>query len=352
MSNSTVIARARAVDLGYSKVKMTLGRAPQSGDIQATSFPAIAPVLKSGFARQMSGAQQPEGCVVAVGGVSYFVGPGALQRGSGSEARIVGEDYSASDKYLALFRGSLHGIAQHAGAASHLVIRHLVLGLPLTTYFDAFERLSERATGNHQMGGADQQLTVTIERVRVIVQPQGALIHFGYRNGGKPLDGLTLVVDPGGGTLDWYLADGKIPLWERSGAYPKSMIACACAVADRINPKWRQQPAIMERIDEAIRLGKDRFTVQGEHFALADYRPAVDQVLDESLDQMFSTMGSLDDVDHILLVGGGASLFRDRLSRRQPRLKRIIRMDDDPVYSNVRGFHIVAEADSAASTAR
>lgn len=182
----------------------------------------------------------------------------------------------------------------------------------------------------------------------MIVQPQGALINFGYQNGGKPLDGLTLVVDAGGGTLDWYLCEGMVPYWERSGAYPKAMLACAWAVADKINPRWRNQTAIVGRIDTALLEEHESFTVQAAQYRIADYRPAVEQVLDESLDHMVSTVGSLNDVDHVLFTGGGASVFRAHFHKRYPLLRKITRMDEDPVFSNVRGFQIVAENDLAA----
>jgi len=124
--NPTVVG-ARAADVGYFQVKYTVAPTPASGGrAGVTSFPAVAPVLKSGTARGMAGMAQPEGCVVPVNGVTYFVGPGALQRGSGTEARIVGEDYAGSDKYLATLCGALYGMAQDAQAQHHLVIRQLV----------------------------------------------------------------------------------------------------------------------------------------------------------------------------------------------------------------------------------
>ncbi len=348
MKSNPMIVGARAVDVGYFNVKHTLAPSPAHGGRAGVAvFPAVAPVLKFGIARGIDGTSQPEGCVVPIGGVTYFVGPGAPQRGSGVEARIVGEDYSASDKYLALLRGALHYMAQDAQAGDQLVIRRLALGLPLNTYFDACEQLSMRAVGEHVIGDADTQHTVTVEKVRVIVQPQGAMINFGYRNGGEALDGLTLVVDVGGGTLDWYLSEGTTPHWERSGAYPKAMLACAWAVADRINPRWRNQTTIIGRIDKAIREEHEFFTVQAVQYPLAEYRPAVEQVLDEALDQMVSSVGSLNDVDHILFTGGGASVFQRHLHQRYPLLRKITRMDDDPVFSNVRGFQVVAENDLA-----
>ncbi len=292
MKTNPVVVGARAIDVGYFNVKHTHGRTGGAdGMLQVASFPSVAPVLKSGVARQADGEHQPEGCVVPVNGVSYFVGPGAAQRGNGQESRIVADDYAASDKYLALLRGALWRIADGASAGTELVVRRLALGLPLTTYFEASELLAKRAAGEHLIGPVGNQRRVVVEKVRVIVQPQGAIINFGYLNGGKPLQGLTMVIDPGGGTLDWYLSEGTVPYWERSGAYPKAMLACAYAVADRINPRWRNQAAIIDRIDQAIRDQKPSFSVQGQEYPMTEYRRAVDQILDEAIDQMLTTVG-------------------------------------------------------------
>jgi plasmid segregation protein ParM len=352
MKSTPFTIGARSVDVGYYNVKYTLGRVtPQSAQAKVATFPSIAPVLRTGSAREAEGMREPQGCVVDVQGVSYFVGPGAAHRSNGTEARLVKEDYAASDTYLALLRGALWHIAKDATPSHDVVIRRLGLGLPLNTYHEAAKALRSRAVGEHIVGAGLEERRVTVEQARVMVQPQGAIVHFGYTNGGKPLEGVAMVIDPGGGTLDWYLAEGTSPNWERSGAYPKAMLACAYAVADRIDSHWRSRAAIIDRIDRAIREQRPSFTVQGRDFQMSQYRPAVDQVLDEAMDQMLAAVGTLDDVDHLLFTGGGASVFCSHLHKRHPRLKKISRLDADPIFSNVRGFQVVAESDLAAATA-
>jgi plasmid segregation protein ParM len=352
MNRIPFIIGARSVDVGYFNTKHTGGKEGASTLAPVYSFPSIAPVLRSGLARSMESQPQPDGCVVRINDVSHFVGPGALHRGSGAEARLVKDDYAGSDRYLALLRGALWRIAKEATDNPDVIIRRLGLGLPLNTYFDAVDQLTKRATGLHLVGASSDERRITVEKVRVLVQPQGTIINFGHSNGGKPLDGVTMVVDPGGGTLDWYLTEGKTPYWERSGAYPKAMLACANAVADRIEPKWRNQAAIIDRIDRAIREKQASFTVQGQDFPMALHRPAVAQVLDESLDHMLAAVGSVDDVDHLLFTGGGASVFCEHMQKRYPHLKKISRIDSDPIFSNVRGFQVVANADLGSGRAR
>jgi plasmid segregation protein ParM len=344
----TVKVGARAIDVGYFNVKYTLGRKQSSGanSIATGIFPALAPRLATDVAMNTPGAPASDGCTVSIDGVRYFVGRGAVFNSSGMEPRPVAEDYSITDKYLALLRGALNYMAQDAGASQELVIEQLVLGLPLNTFHKYSKALKERAVGEHMVETASSghvQRRITVERAEVIVQPQGTLINFGVQNQGKMQDGWALVIDPGGGTLDWYLSRGRHPNWQRSGAYPKAMLACANAVADRIKPGWRNQFEIIERIDEAIRTKAPVFKVAGKEYQLADFAQSVEAVLEESVKYMLSVVGATDNLDQVLLTGGGAAVYHQYVLAKLPQLEAVLRIDDDPVFSNVRGFQVAGE---------
>lgn len=347
-SDTTKVVDVRAIDVGYFSTKFTLGR-KTVGDtnvIATALFPSLAPRLPAGLSPQTALQGKPDGSVVSVNDVNYFVGRDAILYSSGREPREVLADYSQTEKYLALLRGGLHYIYQDSGAASELVIRQLVLGLPLNTFGDNRDKLAARVQGEHLM--PDPKLPgsfrrVTVEKASVIVQPQGALVNYGVNNSRVFQEGWVLVVDPGGGTLDWYVARGRLPNWQRSGAYPKSMLACAYAVADRINPNWRDNFEIIERIDKAIRENSPSFTTAGETYELAQFSSAIESVLKESTDKMEAKLGSLDNLDMILFTGGGAKVFYDYMVRRFPKLAKIMAVDEDPVFSNVKGFHVAGE---------
>jgi len=347
-----VRVETRAVDVGYFNVKYTLGRKDRSGtmEIAAGLFPALAPRLATNVFMHSPGTTRSDGCVVDVNGVSYFVGRGAVYYCSGMEPRPVLEDYSLSDKYLALLRGALSYMAIDAGASQELTIEQLVLGLPMSTYHRYHAGLAARAEGEHvitdPVGGTGSR-RVIVQKAQVIVQPQGALINFGVQHRMAGQDGWVLVVDPGGGTLDWFLSRGREPNWQRSGAYPKSMLACANAVADKIDPAWKDQFDIIERIDLAIRARAESFKVGGKVYKMADFQQSVEAVLDESVDYMLSVVGPTANLDHILLTGGAAGIFFEYIKRRHPKLEPVMRIDEDPVFSNVRGFHIAGEVFNA-----
>lgn len=347
-SDTPVVVDVRAIDVGYFSTKLTLGRkiVGDSATIGTMLFPSLAPSLPAGVTANTALQTKPDGCVVVAGEVEYFVGRDAILFSSGREPREVLADYSQTEKYLALLRGALHYMMVDAKADKELVIRHLVLGLPLNTFADNREKLTQRITGEHLLphtSHPESMRRVTIERVSVIVQPQGALVNFGTANAQALKEGWVLVVDSGGGTLDWFVARGRQPNWQRSGAYPKSMLACAYAVADRINPTWRDTFEIIERIDQAIREKRDSFTTGGTTYELDPHASAVEAVLKESVDKMVSRLGSMDNLDTILFTGGGAGVFHEFMSKRYPKLAKIMHIDSDPVFSNVKGFQVAGE---------
>jgi plasmid segregation protein ParM len=336
----------RGIDVGYSNVKFTCGRGRAEGDASIATgiFPALAPQLGAGFG-SLAQSASVDGCTVNVGDVKYFVGPDAAFSSNGIDVRAVTDDYPASPKYLALLRGALYGVAVDAAVPpqEEAVINNLVLGLPLNTFAKHRQNVLDIAHGEHLVedpNGATRRITV--RRAHVIVQPHGALLNFGVMNRGK-MDGWTLVVDPGGGTLDWYLSSKQKTNWARSGAYSKSLLACSYTVADRIGPGLRDQAEVIGRIDRAIRERSESFRIGADTFKMSEFRQAIDAVLEECTDKMFAGVGPTADLDLILVTGGGAGVFHEYLARRRKDLRPIMKIDSDPVFSNVRGFHIYGE---------
>jgi plasmid segregation protein ParM len=344
--STTVSVGVRAIDVGYFNVKYTKGRkaAGDSSTIEVGIFPSLAP---QALAKEMSlanGGRSVDACSVDVRGVNYVVGPGAIYYTSGTEPRPVDLEYCQTDKYYALMLGAMHYMAQDAEAGPDFAIDTLVLGLPLNTFHRHAAFLQAKMRGEHFIGtGSSEGLRRIIVRSPVVrVQPFGGLVSFGMARGAQ-LDGWTLVIDPGGGTLDWFMSHGQVPNWRRSGAYHKAMLQCAYAVADRINPSWKTQFEIVQVIDDALRTNAAIFTVGARQFELSVYRSAVDAVLHESVQAMLECTGPLDAVKRILLTGGGAAVFHEYLARTMPRLAPLIEMDSDPIFSNVRGFQIIGE---------
>lgn len=349
-----VTVEARAIDVGYFNVKYTKGRKEigNSVELKVDMFPSIAPRLAATELVHATGAPKSDTCTVNVNGVNYVVGKGVLSYTSGDEPRPVDPAYCLSDKYHALMLGAMYYMADAENAGHEFVIESLVLGLPLNTYGQYHQELARHATGEHTIGktGAGVVRRVTVKEAVVMVQPHGAMLNFGVSS---KVEGSTLVVDPGGGTLDWFMVDAnKNIVWTRSGAYPKAMLHCALAVADSIKSGLRNQIDVMNTIDEALRTRAEEFRIGPTPYKLADFLSQVDSVLDQSVKTMLARTGPLDGVRRILLTGGGANVFREYLERNRPELTPALEMDRDPVYSNLRGFQIRAEYQYRARSGR
>ncbi|MEJ8839324.1 ParM/StbA family protein [Ramlibacter sp. AN1133] len=344
--STTVSVGVRAIDVGYFNVKYTKGRkaAGDSSTIDVGIYPSLAPQALASDLNLANGPGRADACTVNVRGVNYVVGPGAIYYTSGTEPRPVDPEYCQTDKYYALMLGAMHYMAKDAGARQDFAIDTLVLGLPLNTFHRHAARLEERMRGEHFIGTSDSKglRRITIGTSIVRVQPFGGLVNFGMTRRAQ-LDGWTLVLDPGGGTLDWFMSHGQVPNWRRSGAYHKAMLQCAYAVADRINPSWKTQFEVVQAIDDALRTNAASFTVGARQFELSAYRSAIDAVLHESVQAMLDCTGPLDAVKRVLLTGGGATVFHEYLARTIPTLAPLMEIDTDPIFSNVRGFQILGE---------
>lgn len=349
MNLNSITVAVRALDVGYFQTKYTVGRERSAkAPILTASFPSIAPQVDVGSLDAGSFAAGHVGKVVSVDDLLYFVGPDAkFYAGASGVPRTIREDYSQTAAYKALTYGALDQMANKTGAYE-LVIEHLVVGLPCNTIKTYREPLTNFLQSQAHLigaaGGDSVRHRVVIRKAHVVPQPYGALVNFGAERANS-LDGWALVVDPGGGTLDWFCASRQKANFNRSGAYPKAMLTCAYAVADAIDKKLRDNVEVIERIDQAIRQvgGNGSFKVAGINHEIADHWPRVEAVLHEAVDKMMASVGDTADLDVILVTGGGAMVFAEFMKKRYPALANRVEPLQDPIFANVRGFHRIGE---------
>ncbi len=348
MSSAPSSLPAIGVDVGFFSTKFTTGRRDKrTHAVEVMQFPSVAPRI-SGSMRTITSADRLSGVLVEVEpGALHFVGTDVYQVAPTTGARAVTSDYSQSSDYKALFLGALHHIAKEHGVKESLEIDTLVAGLPLSTVYTHAGELADFIKGEHKVPhplAPDLFLPVGILHAIVIAQPQGALVaHDVEATSRSNPDFNTLVLDMGGGTFDWFMAKGIRPNRALSGAAPIGALACAAAICDEIKPGLKDNPDIMARIDKALREGADTVSVTGRDHSMESFEPVVSRVLADAIEQMRKSVGSLDSVDKILLTGGGARLMDRALKSALPEYAHLLEMDREPVASNVRGFHAIAE---------
>lgn len=342
---------AAGIDIGFFSTKFSLGETlGQSGSqIVVDQFHSLAAQLSRPALPQLPNSADLDAAVVTVQGVPYGVGKGVLSLlGPTGQVRAPSHDYCKSPAYHALLLGALFYIAKGAQCTGDLAIETLTLGLPLNTVYDHSEFVQALATGEHivpAFGRPDATMKVIVQNAVVIAQPQGAIVNYtsGLKRNVKA-DEMCLVLDMGGGTFDWFVCAGDyVPDYERCGATNTGALACANVVCDSIKPGLKEDARTVAKIDLALRTGEPSVSIAGREHKLDLYWPMVSATLHKAMTQMRNQVGRLDGFDHILLTGGGATILHKVFLAEHAEYANITKLDDEPVFSNVKGFHRIAQ---------
>lgn len=349
---NTKTVGVRAIDVGHSRTRFTYGRS-ETALILTDSIPSLAPKAKRLQAGPIASRQNVE--TITVDDLHFLIGEDAKDVVNPSELRSASERNRDAATHKALIYAALERMARRAGVYE-LVIERLVVGLSCKAIYNSGELLSAWLVGSpHLIGatcgdGGGARHRVVIRAASVIPQPYGALLDFGIERR-NDLDGWALVVDAGAGALNWFCSSKQRQYWYRSGTFPKAMLACAYAVAGAIDKDLRHNLEVIERIDRAIRRvdGDGSFEVAGVKHDIADHWHRVDAVMHEAVDKMIARVGTTADLDLVLMTGGGAALFAEAIRMHYPILANRIRQVEDPIYANVRGFHVFGDHVRAAA---
>ncbi|MDO9100042.1 MAG: ParM/StbA family protein [Caldisericota bacterium] len=355
---SDTVISAAGIDVGFFATKFTCYRsagAGKIGAIVADQFPSLAP-RQAGLDIKLPNTDTVDAVEIEIEpNVSHLVGKDIDKLTHGFGTTAVTSDYSRSTAYKALFRGALHAIARANAVKGNMTIETLVAGLPLSSIHTHAAELREFMCREHRMphpADKDRVLTVDIRNALVMGQPQGALMTYQVSKGKIDRSATTLVLDMGGGTFDWYVAVGTTPNPQRCGAAPIGALACATAICNKIDPNYKNSAQIMGRVDYALRTNAEAFKVSSTTHKLSQYRPVVRGVLTDAIEQMRKSVGNLQEMDAILFTGGAAPMLYEVCKEVLPAFKEVMVLDQEPVTSNVRGFHVWAEQFNAAKKGR
>ena len=102
--------------------------------------------------RQPERTRALDGVAIEQDGQKYFVGQSSAKLlNSTGQIRAANENYCRSPEYAALFKGALWHIARHHRVTGSLVIKHLVVGLPMTTVYENTDFLESLCIGIHDL---------------------------------------------------------------------------------------------------------------------------------------------------------------------------------------------------------
>lgn len=320
---------ARAIDVGYGNTKYTY-RA-QSGDIKCGIFPSLSHWSTSDPTNHLLGDKR-DTVVVPVDGMFHEVGPGVSGARGGFRATNMHDVYIDTPEYRAFVKGALSYMREPN-------IDVLVMGLPVK-HLTAKRAALERAwTGEHKLAGGNR---VVVNSVKAFAQPQGALAFYSVTTGQASVrqGDLNLVIDPGQRTFDWLVSRGMVLVQGQSSSTDRGMHDVLSAIADAISQELGEDYRDLDAIDKALRTRKP-LTLFQQAYSMQRYKPIVAKITHEAIARMREFIRDIPSIQNILLVGGGAHLFKAAVHSAFPKHK--ITDVSEPVFANVRGFQRIAD---------
>lgn len=323
---------AVGLDIGYSQIKMAVGDIDHE-EPQTLVRPAVAgPValLSNRFLHD----DAPGGISVLVQGAPWIAcGERGLLQGA---TRELHADYTVTDNYRALFYAALH-------LTGRSVIDAVVTGLPVSHYQNPAhrKRLEEFMTQDHLVAPGHR---VKVLRTQVLPQPVGAYLElYGRRTDLTDIlnEGRIVVLDIGYFSADWAILERGQFHNLVSGSSQKAMSRLLDTAHQHISRDHDGGPG-MDALEDALRHGRDTVLVFGERVTIGPYlQSAAREIAPEIGTRVRAAMrDQSDNIDLILLVGGGAGLYRPAVQEAFPRSR--LEVPDDGVIANARGFWLNA----------
>ena len=248
------------------------------------------------------------------------------------KARQLYDNYIDTREYRALARDALHYMKQDT-------IDLLVVGLPVAQFLARRGDLERASIGEFEVG---RKRKVAVKRALVVAQPQGALYHYAATHGRmrEILDERSLVIDAGWRTFDWLVTRGMQVVTRLSHSINRGASDILRDIAEHISADIGTAFGDLEAIDVALRTGRNPRIFQKTY----DIRP-LDKLVREVAEQAVSAMVQHIDnayaFENIVLVGGGAFMFKRAVKKAFPR--HTINEVREPIYADVRGFQLAGQ---------
>lgn len=329
MSASSKIVRALDLGWGYTKYS---SKPPGADALEFSSFPSLAPRC-TGVDLSMSILGKRDTKIVTVDGTRYEVGPDSSDLDSNDASRNLNDQYILTEQYKAVFFGALAYMAEP-------VIDLLVVGLPLSNMQNA-AKLKALMEGVHEVTGT---LKVTVKEALVLPQPLGGLYYCMSLKEVNPAfefltEEMNLVIDPGFLTFDFLLSNGEKVIENRSSAHTGGVSKVLRSISESISSKFNIKYENYGAIDKGLR--RRKLKINGETEELLEHIKNTRSVLEASVNYMRNLVGDGSDIDNIILLGGGSSIYQKTIESYYPKHKLITL--EDAQLANVRGYQLAGE---------
>ena len=322
-------AIVRAIDVGFGVTKFIT--ASGNGTVSTEHFPSLAFYTPTEPSRDALRGRRKTVCV-PVGPLWFEVGPEATLATDRFRATQLHDGYTETDEYRALVAGALHYMKQPA-------IDLLVLGLPVAQYVLRRAALEKAMTGAFEIGRGRQ---VTVRKVLVVAQPQGALFSYAADSGqlAETLGQRSLVIDAGTRTFDWLVTQGMRVMPGLSHSVDRGVSDILRVIAEGISADIGEPYGDHDAIDLALRTKKP-VRIYQRPYDMRRHIVTAEKIAEQAVTSMLERLGSSHGFEHVVLAGGGAFLFRKALKVRLPKVT--VTEVAEPLYANVKGFQLIGE---------
>lgn len=327
----------RAVDVGSGNTKFVTGVA--GTEIRCANFPSVA-YPSSGETPQWPASERRKTVCIPVGPLFYEVGPDVGLAADTFRAKQLHDEYTESPEYMALLRGALSLMKVPR-------IDLLIVGLPVALFTLKKAALEKAMTGDHPVGGGK---TVTVLKAMAVAQPQGALVQYAAEHEKMATIGTeqSLVIDPGSRTFDWLVTRGMRLVQKQSNSINRGMSDVLRLLAAEISKDIGTPYRDYDAIDLALRAGKAPVIFQ-KPYDMKRHLPLAESVAQQAVSTMRQWIETPESLQNIILVGGGAFLFKKAVKAAFP--KHRIHEVKEPMFANVRGFQLAGQNYAASAMA-
>lgn len=334
-----------AVDVGYGNTKAVWGHSLDKLGRERWNevcFRSVAPLMVVDE-EKAGGMQNQDRIPFQINGKRYYAGPAATM---GIESRALDPNYIDTDDHEALLRASIH-IAMREKRELFDEIDMLVVGLPVSGFISKSKRLRDIALQQReipvpsilQTAGVPNTITVRAKQVKVLPQPFGGLR---YAAQAMPANdemfsdrALSMVIDPGYRTFDWFVANGMRPEMKLSGSFDGGVSSLLRVISQKIGYDHGTGSLEFDQIEEGLARGSINLGYQ-----VIDTTPYRSVLLDAARKEVMAFLGRIDSnkarLTRVFLVGGGASFYQQALAEKLPGYK--IQTLDNSVMGNARGY--------------
>lgn len=342
MKSSNSGSSVMGADVGFGNLKISCSASGGGGDVRECVLPAGAQRMSEwdSSSKSLDGG---EAVFIPVEGEAEEWIAGIEPRLLNRTSRVLNDQYPRSPEYAAMYAAGLvrSGLTR---------IDLLVTGLPVKQFYGMNgvamrNHVKQAMSGRHHVS---PRCTVEVGDVVVVPQPvgtftallQGEPAYARLRNRIKSL--TTLCLDVGFGTVDWVLLGGNVVKPHSSHSSARATSHLLEDAARRVSKEIGRAKS-RDVLDEALRNGRDVLEVGLD--TDVDFRRhiqgAAEDVAGQVMDEVKNSLRLNEDLDLIILTGGGAAFYEAAAKEAFPNTD--VARPENPVLANARGYRLLAE---------